>query len=101
MTAATRPRLAADAARSGPTRLARCAGESARRAPGSCLRAWRRIPRAGRACALIAFVNVAIWSVIVPPFMVPDEITNFGYAQYLAETGSAPPQTPGAVQFSP
>jgi 4-amino-4-deoxy-L-arabinose transferase-like glycosyltransferase len=68
----------------------------------SVVRAWRRIPRAGRACALIAFVNVAIWSVIIPPFMVPDEITHFGYAQYLAETGKAPPQVPPpASQFSP
>jgi 4-amino-4-deoxy-L-arabinose transferase-like glycosyltransferase len=62
----------------------------------ACLRAWRRIPRAGRACFVIAFVNVAIWSVIIPPFQVPDEISHFGYAQYLAETGSPPPQGPGA-----
>jgi 4-amino-4-deoxy-L-arabinose transferase-like glycosyltransferase len=67
----------------------------------AALGVWRRIPRAGRACALIAFVNVAIWSIVVPPFMVPDETTNFGYVQYLAETGKAPPQTPGVVQFSP
>jgi hypothetical protein len=70
-------------------------------APRSALGAWRRIPRAGRACFLIAFVNVAIWTVLIPPFMVPDEITNFGYAQYIAETGKAPPQTPGVFQFSP
>jgi Predicted membrane protein (DUF2142) len=70
-------------------------------APRSGLRAWRRIPRAGRACFLIAFVNVAIWTVLIPPFMVPDEITNFGYAQYIAETAKAPPQTPNTFQFSP
>ena len=69
--------------------------------PRAALRTWRRIPRAGRACALIAFVNVAIWTVLIPPFMVPDEITHFAYAQYIAETGNAPPQTPGALQFSP
>jgi 4-amino-4-deoxy-L-arabinose transferase-like glycosyltransferase len=28
----------------------------------------------------------------VPPWQVPDEISNFAYAQYLAETGKAPPQ---------
>jgi 4-amino-4-deoxy-L-arabinose transferase-like glycosyltransferase len=71
----------------------------------ACRRGWRRIPRAGRACFLIAFVNVAIWSVIVPPWQVPDETTNFGYAQYLAETGKAPPQNPSSpcapCQFSP
>jgi Predicted membrane protein (DUF2142) len=61
---------------------------------------WRRIPRAGRACLLIAFVNAAIWGVVVPPFQVPDEIAHFGYAQYLAETGKAPSQGPVA-QYSP
>ena len=58
------------------------------------------IPRAGRVCFLIAFVNAAIWGVVVPPFQVPDEISHFGYAQYLAETGKPPPQGPGA-QYSP
>lgn len=61
---------------------------------------WRRVPRAGRACFLIALVNAAIWTVVVPPFQVPDEISHFGYAQYVAETGEAPPQGPGA-QYSP
>jgi 4-amino-4-deoxy-L-arabinose transferase-like glycosyltransferase len=62
-------------------------------------RAWRwlgalvrRIPVAGRACFVIAFVNAAIWGLVVPPFQVPDEIAHFGYAQYLAETGGLPPQ---------
>jgi 4-amino-4-deoxy-L-arabinose transferase-like glycosyltransferase len=59
-----------------------------------------RIPRAGRVCFLIAFVNAAIWGVVVPPFQVPDEISHFGYAQYLAETGRPPPQGAGA-QYSP
>ena len=59
-----------------------------------------RIPRAGRVCFLIAFVNAAIWGVLVPPFQVPDEISHFGYAQYFAETGKPPPQGPGA-QYSP
>jgi len=64
------------------------------------LAAWRRIPRAGRACLLIAFVNAAVWGVVVPPFQAPDEIAHFGYAQYLAQTGKAPSQGPGA-QYSP
>jgi hypothetical protein len=63
-------------------------------------RSLRRIPRAGRVCFLIALVNCAIWGVVVPPFQVPDEISHFGYAQYLAETGKPPPQGPGA-QYSP
>ncbi|HEY1775092.1 MAG TPA: DUF2142 domain-containing protein [Solirubrobacteraceae bacterium] len=65
-----------------------------------CVALWWRIPRAGRVCAVIAFVNVAVWTIVIPPFMVPDETTNFAYAQYLAETAKAPPQTPGPVQFS-
>lgn len=60
----------------------------------------RRVPRAGRICFLIALVNSAVWGVVVPPFQVPDEISHFGYAQYLAETGKAPPQQPVAP-YSP
>lgn len=59
----------------------------------------KRVPKAGRVCFAIAFVNAAIWTVVVPPFQVPDEITHFAYAQYLAETGKPPPQGSGA-QFS-
>jgi hypothetical protein len=64
------------------------------------LNAVRRIPRAGRICFALAFVNAAIWGAVVPPFQVPDEIAHFGYAQYLAQTGKPPPQGPGA-QYSP
>lgn len=60
----------------------------------------RRIPSTGRVCAAVAFVNALIWSIVVPPFHVPDEIAHFGYAQYLAETGRPPPQAPGAAQYS-
>jgi 4-amino-4-deoxy-L-arabinose transferase-like glycosyltransferase len=67
--------------------------------PANVRRAWRwlralvrRIPVAGRACFVIAFLNAAIWGFVVPPFQVPDEIAHFGYVQYLAETGSPPPQ---------
>ena len=71
------------------------------RRPAAALAASvRRIPRAGRACFLIAFVNAAIWGVVVPPFQVPDEISHFGYAQYLAETGRLPPQG-DIAQYSP
>jgi Predicted membrane protein (DUF2142) len=63
------------------------------------LAALRRIPRAGRACFLIALVNAVVWGVVVPPFQVPDEIAHFAYAQYFAETGKAPPQGPLA-QYS-
>lgn len=35
------------------------------------------------------------------PFQVPDEISHFGYAQYVAQTGKLPPQTLGTLQYSP
>jgi Predicted membrane protein (DUF2142) len=60
----------------------------------------RRVPRAGWACFLIALVNCAIWTVVVPPFQVPDEISHFAYAQYLAQTGRLPEQKP-TLQYSP
>jgi hypothetical protein len=60
----------------------------------------RRVPRAGWACFLIALVNCAIWTVVVPPFQVPDEISHFAYAQYLAQTGKLPPQQ-ATLQYSP
>jgi 4-amino-4-deoxy-L-arabinose transferase-like glycosyltransferase len=60
----------------------------------------RRVPRAGRVCFLLAFVNATVWGVVVPPFQVPDEVVHFAYAQYLAEHGKPPPQ--GSVSpYSP
>ena len=59
-----------------------------------------RIPRAGRVVTLIALVNALVWSIVVPPFHVPDEITHFGYAQYLAQTGKPPPGKVGVAQYS-
>jgi hypothetical protein len=61
----------------------------------------RRVPRAGWMCFAIALVNCAIWTAVVPPFQVPDEISHFAYAQYLAETGKLPPQRLNTVQYSP
>jgi Predicted membrane protein (DUF2142) len=50
----------------------------------------RRIPRAAWACALVAVLNAACWSIISPPFEVPDEPSHFAYVQRLAETGKLP-----------
>jgi hypothetical protein len=60
----------------------------------------RRVPAAGRWCFALAFLNILIWTFVIPPFQVPDEISHFGYAQYLAETGRPPPQGP-VGQYSP
>jgi Predicted membrane protein (DUF2142) len=49
-----------------------------------------RIPRAAWACALLACLNAVCWSIIMPPFQVPDEPDHFAYVQQLAETGELP-----------
>lgn len=50
----------------------------------------RLIPVAAWVCALVAVVNAVSWSVISPPFQLPDEPSHFAYAQHLAETGHLP-----------
>lgn len=55
---------------------------------------------AGRWCALIALLNALVWSVVTPPFQVPDETGHLVYVQYLAETGEVPDNT-GKAPFSP
>jgi 4-amino-4-deoxy-L-arabinose transferase-like glycosyltransferase len=52
--------------------------------------ALRRADRALLACALAALLNLLAWSLLTPPFHVPDETAHFAYAQVLAETGSPP-----------
>jgi 4-amino-4-deoxy-L-arabinose transferase-like glycosyltransferase len=51
---------------------------------------WRRLPRAAKACALVAVLNSLVWAVLIPPFHVPDEPVHFAYTQHLAETGNPP-----------
>ncbi len=53
----------------------------------------RHIPRAAWVCALVAFLNAACWSVVSPPFELPDEPSHFAYVQRLAETGRLPSGT--------
>jgi 4-amino-4-deoxy-L-arabinose transferase-like glycosyltransferase len=67
---------------------------------GRVRRQLARVPRAGWLVCVVAFVNAAIWTAVIPPFQVPDETGHFAYAQYVAETGKPPPQGP-APQFSP
>ena len=59
----------------------------------------RRIPRAARWCALVAFLNAAVWAGVTPIFHVPDETSHVAYLQYLAETGKVP-NTPGGNGIS-
>jgi hypothetical protein len=52
--------------------------------------ALRRVPRAAWWCAAIAVANALLWSVVTPPFQVPDEPSHAGYVQFLAEHGKPP-----------
>jgi hypothetical protein len=49
-----------------------------------------RVPRAAWACALVACLSAACWSLITPPFEVPDEPSHFAYVKLLAEAGRLP-----------
>jgi 4-amino-4-deoxy-L-arabinose transferase-like glycosyltransferase len=53
-----------------------------------------RAPRFA-AIALIAFGNIAAWTLITPSFDSPDEMEHYAYAQHLAETGKPPSRDPG------
>ncbi|HEV3094713.1 MAG TPA: DUF2142 domain-containing protein [Solirubrobacteraceae bacterium] len=64
-----------------------------------CRGALAAIPVAARVCALVAFLNAVCWSLIVPPFQVPDEPDHFAYVQQLAETASLP--TSSNTEYSP
>jgi 4-amino-4-deoxy-L-arabinose transferase-like glycosyltransferase len=74
---------------------ARARGES----PPSARSALGRIPAAAWLCALIACLNAACWSVLTPPFEVPDEPSHFAYVEHLAETSSLPSSS--AELFTP
>jgi Predicted membrane protein (DUF2142) len=57
------------------------------------------VPRAAWACALIACLSAASWSLITPPFESPDEPSHFAYVQQLAETGHIPTGKEGSFSF--
>jgi 4-amino-4-deoxy-L-arabinose transferase-like glycosyltransferase len=50
----------------------------------------RRIPDAAWMCAAVACLNAICWSLITPPFQVPDEPAHFAYVQQLAQTRTLP-----------
>ncbi|HEX7292171.1 MAG TPA: DUF2142 domain-containing protein [Conexibacter sp.] len=57
----------------------------------------RSTPRLGLAIASVAVLNAAAWSLVTPPFQVPDEVGHVAYAQSLAETGRPPGRPPALV----
>ncbi len=59
----------------------------------------RRVPQAAWICALIACLSAASWSIVTPPFQLPDEPSHFAYTQQLAENARLP--TSSASTFSP
>jgi 4-amino-4-deoxy-L-arabinose transferase-like glycosyltransferase len=60
----------------------------------------RRVPRAAWLCGAVAALNLVAWSLLTPPFQVPDEIAHFAYVQRLAETGR-PPVSRSTTRYSP
>ena len=48
------------------------------------------MPRVAWACAAVALLNGLAWSLITPPFQVPDENAHYAYVQQLAERGKLP-----------
>jgi 4-amino-4-deoxy-L-arabinose transferase-like glycosyltransferase len=68
---------------------------------GSALHAVGRVPVAGRACALVALANGLAWSLLVPPFQVPDENAHYAYVQQVAERGTIPRPTVHQGPLSP
>jgi hypothetical protein len=53
------------------------------------------------ACALVALANGVAWSLILPPFQVPDENAHYAYVQQVAERGTLPRHAAVEGPFSP
>jgi 4-amino-4-deoxy-L-arabinose transferase-like glycosyltransferase len=54
------------------------------------MRVLRRVPTAAWLCALVACLNASAWSIITPPFEVPDEQSHFAYVEELARLHRLP-----------
>jgi 4-amino-4-deoxy-L-arabinose transferase-like glycosyltransferase len=50
----------------------------------------RRIPVTAWACGVVACLNAGCWSIVTPPFQVPDEPDHVAYVMELAETAKMP-----------
>ncbi|HEX3518320.1 MAG TPA: DUF2142 domain-containing protein [Solirubrobacteraceae bacterium] len=61
--------------------------------------AYARVPTTAWICALVAFLNAVSWSILSPPFQVPDETDHFAYVQLLAEAHRLPAGS--ETQYSP
>jgi 4-amino-4-deoxy-L-arabinose transferase-like glycosyltransferase len=59
----------------------------------------RTIPVAGWVCAAVAILNAVSWSLITPPFQVPDEPSHIAYVKQVAEALALP--SSNSFEFSP
>ncbi len=89
------PARGAKAARARPSRSRPSGGDGqgaglAARSRAQLRSGLSRIPRAAVICGVIAVLNAACWSVITPPFQVPDEPSHFAYVQLLYENDTLP-----------
>jgi 4-amino-4-deoxy-L-arabinose transferase-like glycosyltransferase len=80
---------------------ARGAAAHSRARWGGLRAACARVPRAAWVCALVALANGFAWSLIVPPFEVPDENAHYAYVQQVAERGTLPRLTQHEGLLSP
>jgi 4-amino-4-deoxy-L-arabinose transferase-like glycosyltransferase len=60
----------------------------------------RRVPRAGRLCAVTALLVASAWALLIPPMHVPDEISHVAYVQSVVEDGRLPSGNNQAEPFS-
>ena len=82
----------------GPQRVGKRTASSRRLSQTSLRQALHRVPMAAWLCAGVACVNAVCWSIITPPFEVPDEPEHVAYVKQLAETGRLP-QDSGTFSF--
>jgi hypothetical protein len=91
-------------AKTARRRTVRRPARPARTVPAPLLRAAQvleRIPRAAWICAIVAVLNAACWSIITPPFQLPDEPSHFAYTQQLVENLALPKPAAGEQFLSP
>jgi 4-amino-4-deoxy-L-arabinose transferase-like glycosyltransferase len=61
----------------------------------------RKVPAAAWACAGAGVCAALAWSLLVPPFHVPDEPAHVAYINYLARSGRLPTDTAKRRAYSP
>lgn len=83
--------------RAVPVTSPRRNGHQPRKRRGRVAGVVRRVPRAAWICALVAILNAVCWSLIMPPFQVPDEPDHFAYVQQLVEAGRPPEHLPKTI----